>query len=77
MRRRCNAVSQVMGRIWIEMGMEWDVSQGVGDAAAMLKRTLNKTEARSIGVIMQFVAEQFILEIRHRGEVNPTPPLLK
>lgn len=25
---------------------------------------------------MQFVAEQFILEIRHRGEVNPTHTLV-
>jgi hypothetical protein len=72
-RRRCNAVSQVMGRIWIEMGMGWGVSRGGGDVAVILKRTLNKTEARPIGVIMQFVAEQFILDIRHRGGENPAP----
>jgi hypothetical protein len=30
--RRCDAVSRVMGRIWIAMGMEWGVSLGGGDA---------------------------------------------
>ena len=43
--RRYGAVSRVMGRIWIAMGMGWGVSRGGDDAVVALKRTSKRNRS--------------------------------